>query len=160
MTRRLRAVQLDFIESAPLRLTFTTEVSAPPDAVYRALAEDLPGWPDWFDAISEAVPTREGAGREIKLRIGFRFEETILAADPAERYAYRVDATNAPGPSALVEDWRIAPAGSGSRVRWIYALDGSAPARAVMRLLGPGLGVSFRASMRKLERRLAKSATL
>lgn len=50
MARRLRPVELDFTASAPLRLVFTAEVTAPPEAVYAALADDVAGWSRWFTA--------------------------------------------------------------------------------------------------------------
>ncbi|MGW4032372.1 SRPBCC family protein [Streptomyces sp. NPDC004838] len=159
MARRLRLVELDFIPSAPIRLVFEAGLSASPHAVYQALAEDVPGWASWFDAISMAIPTHGGTGRDVKLRIGAFFSETILATDPGERYAYRVDTTNVPGLRALLEEWRITPtAGGGSRLRWTFAADGSSVARALIRLSGPGLGVSFRSAVRNLDRRLAASA--
>lgn len=111
MARRLKPVGLEFTESAPLRLVFAREVSAPPQAVFRALAEDVTGWPEWFSAVTLARPTDDGAGREVRLRGGTRMRETILTADPDEVYAYRVDETNAPGIRALVEEWRLTPSG-------------------------------------------------
>ncbi|MFF0447563.1 SRPBCC family protein [Streptomyces sp. NPDC004609] len=159
MARRLRHVELGFIDTAPVRLVHSAGLSAAPAVVYRALAEDVPGWTEWFDAVSTAVPTRGGAGRDIRLRIGAFFSETILATDPGERYAYRVDTTNVPGLRALLEDWRITPApDGGSRVRWTFAADGSPVTRAVVRFAGPGLGVSFRGAMRELDRRIGDSA--
>ncbi|MFJ3204140.1 SRPBCC family protein [Streptomyces sp. NPDC086989] len=113
MTRRLRPVGLDFIEDAPIRLTFTARTAAGPEAVYRALAEDVEGWPRWFGAVTLARPTHGGAGREVRLVGGTRFQETIMAADPERRYAYRVDETNAPGVRALLEEWRLHPAEPG-----------------------------------------------
>lgn len=72
MTRRLRPVELDFVEldfaaSAPLRLVFTAEVSAPQKAVYVALTEEVEDWPAWFDAVTKAWPTGGGKGREASL---------------------------------------------------------------------------------------------
>ncbi|QDY75478.1 SRPBCC family protein [Streptomyces qinzhouensis] len=156
MVRRLRPVGLDFLRSAPVRPAFTAALSASPRAVYRALAEDVPGWVRWFGAVTEAVPVRDGAGRDVRLRIGVRFEETILAADAFTRYAYRVDVTNAPGITALAEEWWIeAVAGGGSRVRWTFAVDGPPAALAVTRAARPGLHRSFRGAMRALDRTLA-----
>ncbi|MFD7229829.1 SRPBCC family protein [Streptomyces sp. NPDC059881] len=157
MTHRLRPVELDFAESAPLRLVFTAEVRASPAAVYGALAEDVEGWPGWFTAITSARPTRGGAGREVRLRGGTRFVETIMSKEPGERYAYRVDETNAPGVRAMLEEWRLTPAESGTRVQWTMAVDGPAPLRFVMGLARPGLGRAFRDAVRRLDRRLASA---
>ncbi|MER7510479.1 SRPBCC family protein [Streptomyces lavendulae] len=110
MTRRLRPVGLGFAEDAPTRLVFTARASAAPDAVYRALAEEVTGWPSWFRAVTLARPTRGGGGREVRLMGGVRFQETVMAADPGLRYAYRVDETNVPGVRALLEEWLLTPA--------------------------------------------------
>ncbi|MFD4869573.1 SRPBCC family protein [Streptomyces sp. NPDC058412] len=154
MARRLRPVGLDFIDDAPIRLVFATEAAAPPEAVYQALAEEVAGWPSWFKAVTLARPTHGGAGREVRLMGGVRFQETIMAADPEQRYAYRVDTTNAPGARALLEEWRLTPAGSGTHVRWTFAADGSAPFRLGLTAARPGLGHSFRTAVRTLDARL------
>lgn len=155
MTRRLRPVGLDFTEDAPIRLSFTSDLAASPEALYQALAEDVEGWARWFGAVTLARPTHGGAGREIKLMGGVRFQETIMAADPETRYAYRVDETNAPGIRALLEEWRLTPAGSGTHVRWTFAADGPAPLRFALTCARPGLGHSFRTAVRALDRQLA-----
>ncbi|MER5728780.1 SRPBCC family protein [Streptomyces sp. NPDC002138] len=155
MARRLRPVGLDFIETAPVRLVYTAEASASPESVYRALAEEVTGWPSWFRAVSLARPTLGGAGREIKLVGGVRFQETIMAADAERRYAYRVDQTNAPGVRALLEEWLLSPSGSGTRVQWTFAADGSTPFRLGLTAARPGLGHSFRTAVRTLDARLA-----
>ncbi|MFJ8074204.1 SRPBCC family protein [Streptomyces sp. NPDC096176] len=160
MARQLRLVELEFVESAPLRLVFSTQVSASPKGLYAALADDVAGWPGWFTAVTAARPTDAGAGREIRLKGGTVFTETILAREPDTRYAYRVDQTNAPGLRALLEEWRITPTATGARVQWTFAADGPAPLRIALRLGRPGLGRAFRDAVRNLDRRLARSADL
>ncbi|PWK69329.1 polyketide cyclase/dehydrase/lipid transport protein [Streptomyces sp. CG 926] len=155
MARRLRPVGLDFIEDAPVRLVFATDTVAPPEAVYQALAEEVEGWADWFGAVTSARPTHGGAGREVRLRGGVRFQETVMAADPERRYAYRVDTTNAPGMQALLEEWRLTPAGTGTHVRWTFAADGPTLFRLGLTAARPGLGHSFRTAVRSLDRRLS-----
>ncbi|MHB9864305.1 SRPBCC family protein [Streptomyces sp. YIM S03343] len=154
MVHRLRQVGIDFVETAPVRLVFAREITAAPEAVFRALAEDVPGWAEWFSAVTSARPVDDGAGREIRLRGGTRFDETILAAKPSEVYAYRIDSTNAPGARAMAEEWRLVPAGTGTRVRWTFAADGTAVFRSVLALARPGLGRAFRGAVTSLDRRL------
>lgn len=158
MAHLLREVGLDFVGTAPVRHVFAREISAPPEAVHRALAEDVPGWTEWFSAVKLARPLDEGARREIRLKGGTRFEETILAAKSPELYAYRVDVTNAPGARAMVEEWRLVPAGTGTLVRWTFAVDGTAPFRFAFGLARPGLGRAFRDAVTALDRRLASAA--
>ncbi|MFC0598583.1 SRPBCC family protein [Streptomyces palmae] len=152
MTRRLRTVGLEFLDTAPLRLVFTAEAFAPPEVVFAVLA-DVDGWPGWFHAVAAARPLDEGRRREVRLRGGTRLLETVLAADPAERYAYRVDSATAPGLRALVEEWRLKPAGGGTRVRYTFALDGAPPVRLAARLGRAGIGSAFRKAVRALDRR-------
>lgn len=154
MVQQLRPVGLEFVETAPVRLVFARDVSASPEAVFRTLAEDVPGWSEWFRAVAVARPTDGGAGREVRLKGGTRFQETVLAAKEAEVYAYRADATNAPGLRALVEEWRLTPAGTGTRVQWTFAADGTAPLRIVLKLARAGLGRAFRDAVTALDRRL------
>lgn len=160
MARRLLPVGLDFVETAPLRLVFAREVSAPPEAVYRALAEDVTGWPQWFSALTAARPFEGADGaerREVRLKGGTRFLETIVAAKPSEVYAYRVDETNAPGIRALLEEWRVVAVPGGSRVQWTFAADGAAPFRMGLKVGRAGLGRAFRDAVQALDRRLAST---
>ncbi|WP_282699873.1 SRPBCC family protein [Streptomyces sp. CC219B] len=156
MLRQLRPEGPDFVASAPVRLVFAREISAPPEAVFHALAEDTPGWAEWFSAVTRAVPVdAPRPGREITLRGGIRFQEHILTAKAPEVYAYGVAATNAPGLRALVEEWHLTPAGTGTRVRWTFAADGTAALRVLLKAARPGLGRAFRDAVTSLDRRLA-----
>ncbi|MET8684871.1 SRPBCC family protein [Streptomyces sp. NPDC004732] len=161
MARRLSPVGLDFVQTAPVRLVFAREIGSPPDAVYRALADDVTGWPQWFTAVTLCRPTGGGAGREVRLKGGTRFQESILAAEGPERYAYRIDETNAPGLRALVEEWRLSPSGggtgTGTRVQWTFAVDGAAPLRVALKLGRAGLGRAFRDAVTTLDERLASA---
>lgn len=156
MAHRLRPVGLDFVETAPVRLVFARELAAVPDAVFHALAEDVSGWPEWFSAVTLARPLDDGARREVRLRGGTRFEETVLAAKAGDVYAYRVDTTNAPGARALVEEWRLTPAGTGTRLRWTFAADGTGVFRLVVGAARAGMGRTFRQAVTALDARLAE----
>ncbi|MFJ6698986.1 SRPBCC family protein [Streptomyces sp. NPDC091272] len=152
MVRQLRGVGLEFAESAPLRLVFAAEVGAPPEEVYRALAEETAEWPRWFSAVTFARPTEQG--REVHLRGGTKFMETVVAAEPSRLYAYRIDLCNAPGVRAMLEEWRIWPTGAATRVQWTMAVDGPAPLRLLLRAARPGVGRAFRDAVRTLDERL------
>nr|WP_206326647.1 SRPBCC family protein [Streptomyces sp. S3(2020)] len=136
-------------------MVFAREMSAGPEAVYRALADDVPGWPQWFSAVTSARSTGDGSTREVRLRGGGRFQETIIAAKQPEVYAYRVDVANTPGVRAFAEEWRLTPSGTGTLVRWTCAVDGTAAFRLAAKLARPGLGRAFRGAVAALDRRLA-----
>ncbi|MGC0378900.1 SRPBCC family protein [Streptomyces sp. SAI-229] len=155
MAHRLRPVGHEFVATAPVRLVFGREVAAAPERVHRALAGDVSGWTEWFGPVTLARPLDDGAGREIRLRGGARFRETVLVAREPEAYAYRVDVTNTPGARALAEEWLLTPAGPGTRVRWTFAADGTAVFRLALRAARPGLGRTFRNAPAALDRRLA-----
>ncbi|WP_372459357.1 SRPBCC family protein [Streptomyces huiliensis] len=146
--------------AAPLRLTFVGRTAAPPARIHHALAEDVTGWPRWFRAVTLARPLG-GTGRrrrEIRLVGGARFDETVMASDAPRRFAYRVDSTNVPFLRAVLEDWRLAPAGpsgGGTLVRWTVALDAPLPVRCLALLARPALAHSFRGAVRALDARLA-----
>ncbi|MGW0867997.1 SRPBCC family protein [Streptomyces sp. NPDC002611] len=154
MAHRLRPVGLDFAGIAPVRHVSELVISAPVEAVYRALA-DVPGWVDWFPQVTAARAVDGGAGRDITLSGGVRFRESVIAAEEPEVYAYRVDVTNVPGVRAIVEEWRLAPAGDGTRVRWTFATDGTAAYRLAMKPIRIGQARAFRDAVSALERRLA-----
>ncbi|MFD9391370.1 SRPBCC family protein [Streptomyces sp. NPDC060000] len=154
MAHRLRPEGLGFVGTAPVRLVFAQEMSASPERVFHALAEDVSGWAEWFPAVTSVRPLDDGAGRDVRLWGGGRFRETVLAAEGPRVYAYRVDVTNAPGARALVEEWRLSPAGTGTRVQWTFAADGNGVFRAVLRPARAGLGRSFRGAVTRLDRRL------
>ncbi|MEU3338168.1 SRPBCC family protein [Streptomyces sp. NPDC002144] len=154
MAHRLRPVGLDFVDTAPVRLVFAREISASPKAVFHALNDDVPGWAEWFAAVTHARAIDGGAGRDIRLRGGGRFRETVIAAKEAEVYAYRVDVTNAPGARALAEEWRLVPAGTGTRVQWTFGADGTALFRFALKTARAGLGRAFRDAVVSLDRRL------
>jgi uncharacterized protein YndB with AHSA1/START domain len=154
MAHRLRPVDHGFVRTAPVRLVFARGITAPPRAVFRALADDVVGWAQWFPAVTVARPVRDGAGRDIQLRGGARFLETVLVTRAPDVYAHRVDVTNVPGARAVAEEWRLVPIGSGTRVQWTLAADGTAPFRAALNLAGAGLGRTFRDSLAALDRRL------
>ncbi len=140
-----------------MRLVFTARTAAPPEDVYRALAEEVEAWPRWFRAVTLARPveTRGCRGREVKLAGLVRLTETVMAAEPGRRYAYRVDAANVPGLRALLEDWRLAPAGGGTLVQWWFLADVPVPGRLALRLARPVFGRAFRDAVRALDRRLS-----
>ncbi|MFF4255452.1 SRPBCC family protein [Streptomyces sp. NPDC001663] len=156
MAHRLRPVGLEFVETAPVRLVFAQEISATPEAVFHALNDDVPGWAEWFAAVTHARSVDDGAGRDIRLKGGGRFRETVIAAKEAEVYAYRVDVTNAPGARALAEEWRLIPTGTGTRVQWTFAADGTAAFRLVVKAARAGLGRAFRDAVVSLDRRLTR----
>ncbi|GHH93439.1 polyketide cyclase [Streptomyces capillispiralis] len=146
MAHRPRPVGHGFVRTAPVRPALGRGIPAAPEPVFRAPDEDVTGWTQWFRAVTPARPLDAGAGRGIRLRGGARFRGTILVTRAPEVCAHRVDVTHAPGARALVEEWRLAPAGTGARARWTCAADGTVPSAS--RSGPPGRGRGGRSATR------------
>ncbi|GAA2529681.1 hypothetical protein GCM10010398_13290 [Streptomyces fimbriatus] len=65
---RLCPVGPEFVRAASVRLVFVREISAAPEPVCRAPAEDVTGWTERSGAAAPARPLDGGAGRGIRLR--------------------------------------------------------------------------------------------
>lgn len=152
MAHRPRPVGHGFVRTAPVRPALGRGIPAAPEPVFRAPDEDVTGWTQWFRAVTPARPLDAGAVRGIRLRGGARFRGTILVTRAPEVCAHRVDVTHAPGARALVEEWRLAPAGTGAvDVRGRR----HGPVRLALRAARPGPGRAFRDAVTSLDRRLA-----
>lgn len=94
------AVELEFLNNAPIRLCAAVKVGRPPSEVFAAFAHDPANW----------------------RFIGVKFEETILAWDEGARWAFRVDRAQAPAFDAFVEDYHFEPDSSDATLlRWTIA---------------------------------------
>ena len=160
---RLAEVEIAFADDAPLRLVLHAEVAATPDQVYAALSDDPATW-TWFPGLQggrfPAGTNAVGDPREVRIG-GTTVAETILAADPGRRWAYRVDAMQIPIARALVEVWDLEEVSetstrpSATRIVYTFALD---PSRLSARTAGPTgavIAALFAKAARNLDRRLA-----
>jgi uncharacterized protein YndB with AHSA1/START domain len=123
---RLRSEDLSFVDRAPIVVRAETSVPASPAAVWPAFA-DASAWPSWFSAMRDAhytSPTPHGVGSTRYVDVlGLRADETILAFDVAERFAFRVDSANVPFLRALVEVVTLEASGGATRVVYRQALE-------------------------------------
>ena len=160
---RLAEVGLAFADEAPLRLVLHAEIAATPDEVYGALSDDPSAW-TWFPSLQggrfPAGTNAIGDPREVRIG-GTTIAETILAADPGRRWAYRVDAMQIPIAKALIEVWDLAEVSATStrpaatRIVYTFALE---PNRLSTRIAGPTgavIATLFAKAARNLERVLA-----
>ncbi|MFC1407892.1 SRPBCC family protein [Streptacidiphilus sp. N1-12] len=159
MAKRLRPVTAEFLELAPTRLVFVSQLRAKPDQVFRELTEDASTWPLWFTAVRSAAytgppPYGPGAGRAVTLRGGSRFVESVVIWDAPHRFVYRVEQSNVPGLLAWMEEWLLAPSADGGTVlRFTMAIDAALTVRAAVRLARPGIARSVRAAATRLDAR-------
>lgn len=155
-----RPVGLDFLESAPLRLSFAGTLHASPEAVFDAVARDVDALPRWYGAVAAAgyggpAPHGLGTKRRVKLVGGAAFHEEVIAWDAPHRYAYRIERTNVPGIRAMAERWAVVETSKGTRLVWTIALDATRATAVLARSMAPGMGVATRRALARLDRRLA-----
>ena len=159
---RLTEVDLTFADDAPLRLVLHAEIAATPDAVYGALSDDPATW-TWFPGLQGGrfPGATSGVGDPREVRIGgTTISETILAANPGRRWAYRVDAMQIPIAKALVEVWDLSEVSATStrpaatRVVYTFAFEPTALSARTAGPTGAVIAAIFAKAARNLEQRL------
>ncbi|MFD7626544.1 SRPBCC family protein [Streptomyces sp. NPDC059851] len=157
MKHELRPVYLGFTERAPFRRTCTRELNAPADAVFDQLAGHPENWPRWFAPANDVhyegpPPYGVGTMRFFRLYRLIRAREQVIAWDPGERFAYRVHETNAPGVTAMTEQWDLArSADTRTTVTWTLAVDAKPPVDRLLRAGRRHIDKLFREGTQRLE---------
>lgn len=155
----MRAVGLDFLDTAPTKLTFEVPVAASQKEVFAAVSGDPDEWKHWFPGVSAGgyegdPPFGVGTRRWVKVG-GITYQETLLAWEEPSRWVFRVDHTAAPLAHALVEEYTVDAAGPDRSVfRWTFAVDPKPFFRLTAPLAPRVLGTIFRRAGRNLERLL------
>lgn len=154
-----RPVDLDFLNTAPIRMSFAGTLRSAPKTVFDAIAHDVADLPRWYGVVATAEyagpePFGIGTKRRVKLIGGVAFHEEILAWDAPTRYAYRIDRTTVPGIRAMAEEWAILDTPAGTRVAWTMAIDAALPTAAAFRASAPGIAVATRRALGRLDRML------
>lgn len=108
---QLQPVDLSFAERAPYACIHDADVAAPPAAVFEALADlDRPDW---------VTSPPHGVGSVRAVWVGSLYlVEGFVAWERGARFSFAVLQANLPFARALLEDWRIAPTRTGSRVTY------------------------------------------
>ena len=154
-----RPIDLDFLNTAPLCLSFAGTLRAAPAAVFNAIAHDVATMPRWYGAVAKAeyggtAPYGVGTKRRVKLVGGVAFHEEVLAWDAPHRYAYRIERTTVPGIRAMAEEWVVLETPAGTRVVWTMAIEAAPPMAAVLRGSAPGVALATRQALKRLDRML------
>ena len=152
------AVDLDFVEAAPIRLDFAVTVTRPPAEVFAAFAHDPANWGEFFPGFDRTgkyltdAPHGVGSRRAARFT-GVKFEETILLWEEGVRWAFRVDSTQVPVFRAAVEDYHFEPDGHDATIlRWTLAYRPRVAFTLVGPLLPRALPLALSRAGRNLER--------
>jgi uncharacterized protein YndB with AHSA1/START domain len=110
-TFSLPARDPDWIPRAPIVISRTLSLGAPPDRVFDCLA-DLAGWSDWYRGMRKGrldVPS-SGVGALRTVWLGStRVQERFVVWEPGHRLTFVLTRSNTPGIHAMAEDWALAP---------------------------------------------------
>ena len=147
---QLRAVGLDFLETATVRFVYEVQLPASPEAVFAAISADPSTW-TWFPGLADGryespAPHDVGATRAVVMD-GTAYRETILAWDEPNRWAYRVDQSAEASFDALAEDWVIRPSAGGATLQWTFAVDPQPDLAELIRASGEIIGNVFANAM-------------
>ena len=147
---QLRPVDLDFLTTASVRFEYEVELPADVTTVFAAISADPSTW-TWFPGLADgryegAAAPGVGTRRAIALE-GTVYRETILAWDAPTRWAYRVDESSDTTFDALAEDWVMEPRGSGSVLRWTFAVDPQPELAELIAGAGEMIGTVFANAM-------------
>jgi hypothetical protein len=128
-----KPVDLDFIGSAPFRLSNSVEVAVTPEQLFEVLG-DAESWPRFSPVIAKVIwtsPSPYGVGttRRIETRVGIVGDEEFLAWEPSGRMTFRFNECSTRAVAALAEDYRIESTSGGCRLTWTLALKGDGPSR-------------------------------
>jgi uncharacterized protein YndB with AHSA1/START domain len=158
--RELPAVELEWIETAPVVLRVEGRFAAPPGRVFEAFA-DAPGWTGWFPSMTRSAWTAGGGGvgseREVSVRGFGAVRERFLAWEPGARFSFTMIGATSPLIRRMGEDYRLSADGAGARLDVTVGIDPTRLGRVAMPIARRILGRSFRGAIARLDRRLASA---
>jgi uncharacterized protein YndB with AHSA1/START domain len=151
-------VGVDFIDSAPYRVTTSVDLPVSPEQLFDVLT-DVSAWPQWFDVIATATwidpePRGVGSTRTISMRRGGVATEEFIVWKPHRHLAFRFNECSDERAGASAEEYRIEATDRGCRLIWTVAqspVDPPWPARVLARSV---MKRKYRASAAELRRYL------
>jgi hypothetical protein len=89
---------------------------------------------------------------------GLTYDETVIAWNRPDRFAFRVDRASLPVGAALAEDYRLLPDPSGTVLEWTFAIHPGPAMRWATRLFDPVMGRLVKKLAVNLEKRVPAGA--
>lgn len=118
--------QPEWIDTAPIIVSESIEIAAPPSAVWAHIA-DHASWPEWFTALDRieplGMPTGVGGGRRVIVR-KLPIDEEFTAWDVDAHFAFAAVRTKLPFLDSLAESVHLAPTDTGTRVTYRQGVQG------------------------------------
>ena len=118
--------QPEWIDTAPIRVSESTEIAAPPSVVWAHIA-DHESWPEWFVALDRVellgAPTGVGGGRRVFAR-KLPIDEQFTAWDVDQHFAFAATKSKLPILDSLAESVRLEPTDTGTRLTYRQGVAG------------------------------------
>jgi hypothetical protein len=126
---------------AAQRFVHLVDLPETPARVWARLTAD-DALTSWSSVITDATwmtprPFGVGTRREVQLGGVIRLEERFYRWIENERMTFGVDTASIPGLRRFAEDLVLHPTEHGTRLRWTFAVEGTAPLRPLLRLARP-----------------------
>ncbi|HWE66029.1 MAG TPA: SRPBCC family protein [Acidimicrobiales bacterium] len=121
----------DWAAAAPVVITRQFSVPAPPDQVFGLMA-DIGGWSKWCGGMRKVrldldQGPASGVGAVRTVWVGTtRVQERFIVWEPGQRMTFVMTSMNVPGLVAMVEDYALAPEGTGTSVTVTIGVQGGA----------------------------------
>jgi hypothetical protein len=150
-------IDLDFFDSAPVRIESAVELPCTPEELFRCF-EDADAWSKWVGVIENVEwtspgPFRVGTTRSVEMTGGMVAYEEFLAWDAPRHMAFRFNQFTRNFLQAFGENYEIEDIGNGScRLVWTVAIDPRGPRL----LIGPVLKLFLRGNLRRILKDLKK----
>jgi uncharacterized protein YndB with AHSA1/START domain len=140
----------EWIDSAPIRVERTVDITAPPSAVWGIIADHV-GWPKWFTTLDSVEilgsASGVGGGRRVTVK-KLALDEEFTAWDENQHFAFAVIKTKIPILDTMAESVRVESTETGSRVVYRQGLQAK-------RGMGKALELMWKPAAKGLEEALA-----
>jgi|TARA_B110000908_G_C9869731_1_gene277783 hypothetical protein len=133
-----KKVELDFLDSAPIKISLTADLNIAPAALFKQFED--PHWWDWATIKSVVWETEKPYGRGTTRTVDIagqgRVQEYFLLWEQDQRMSFRFEQGEMKLVSALVEDYQVQALAEGrSRLTWNIAMQ----LRGFIKILTPVL---------------------
>lgn len=132
-----KAVDINFVETAPIRFVNQVELAVSPERVFSAL-EAEESWPKWFKTIksvkwSSPEPHGIGSTRTLAFK-GMTAYEKFIVWEPGKRFTFYLTSMSAPFASAFCEDFQLEKS-NGGKTKLTYTV--ACESGLILKLTGP-----------------------
>lgn len=157
--KTLAPTDLDFFDSAPVRIVASATIPTRPAVLFDLFA-DVASWPAWFPMMKRAAwhggrSGGLGAEREVALRLLGRFHERMIAWEPGARFSFTMIGTTSPLVRQLAEDYRLTAVDGGTRLDWVLAATPTTIGKASMPMMRVIMRRLFARAGKRLRARFA-----